>query len=78
MDREVHATAGREAGATVWKQALQEAGATGLRPIDTIQAIENRLYTNWLIALYPAPRFPTRANSMKDGTRRFIVLIPVP
>ena len=78
MDQEVHATAGREAGATVWRQALQEAGATGLRPFDTIQAIENRLYTNLQIALYPAPRFPTLANSMKDGTWRFIVLIPDP
>jgi hypothetical protein len=35
VDQEVHATAGREAG------------ATGSRPIGPVQAIGNQLYTNW-------------------------------
>jgi len=34
VDQEVHATAGREAG------------ATGSQPISTVHAIGNRLYTN--------------------------------
>jgi len=39
VDQEVHATADREAG------------ATGSRPIGTVQAIGNQLYTNWQTAL---------------------------
>jgi hypothetical protein len=39
VDQEVHATAGREAG------------ATGSQPIGTVQAIGNRLYTNRQTAL---------------------------